>query len=143
MNIGNISDTTIQKRISTKNYDTHIPQEITTAAHNVHTQNRRTSDVAITNLMAGGLDYMTKLKKKKQIRQNDFILAPLRKKLIIPPERKCILGNRDGWKCTDCQTKDECCWSKEYICDGYIQCLDDDSDEDEGCKLLEALLKGS
>ena len=62
---------------------------------------------------------------------------------MIPPERKCSLYNRDGWKCTDCRKNDECCISKEWICDGENQCIYDDSDEVEGCALLETILKGT
>ena len=111
-----------------------IPLETTpispdSAGRNVNIQTRHTRDVDIPRLISGTI--------------NNLILAPMRKKFVIPPERKCSLYSRDGWKCTDCRKKDDCCISKEWICDGYHQCMDDDSDEVEGCALLKTSLKGS
>ena len=107
---------------STKNYDMDVPLETTTISV------ERTS-------------HQNRIKRNQSIPEG--ILAPIRKKLVIPTERKCSLYNKDGWKCTDCRKKDECCIYKEWICDGENQCNHDDSDEVEGCALLESLLKGS
>ena len=59
-----------------------------------------------------------------------------RNKIVIPDERKCTISDQDGWKCTGCDSISDCCIPRKWICDGHHQCLNDDTDEIEGCALF-------
>ena len=72
-----------------------------------------------------------------QSRHDNHITQESRNTLLIPDERKCIIFGQIGWKCTGCDSKGECCIQRKWICDGHRQCLNDNSDEIEGCALFE------
>ena len=51
--------------------------------------------------------------------------------------KSCYIYGEIGWRCDQntCQKKSDCCIMLEWICDGFYQCLHDDSDENLGCIL--------
>ena len=68
-----------------------------------------------------------------------YVTQEERNALMIPNEHKCTIWDKTGWKCSGCNNIGGCCIELEWICDGYHQCMWDDSDEVEGCALVSSV----
>ena len=77
------------------------------------------------------------------ISTNSIITDVNGRSLSLPSSRACYIYDQVGWKCNEitCNAhgiwaRDDCCLPAEWVCDGNYQCLYDNSDEDEGCKVF-------